>query len=624
MKPIIIGTAGHIDHGKTSLLQQLTGTNTDRLDEEKARGMTIDIGFAFLNDNIAFIDVPGHEKFIKNMVTGVSTIDMAMLIIAADDGIMPQTREHFDILKLLGVKSGILIISKIDLVDEEWLELVLEEIRELISGSFLEDCKIFKISSKTGKGIDELKNFLSSFQITENPELYPLFRMPVDRVFSIKGYGTVVTGSIISGEIKKNDEVEILPAGSKVKIRNIQTHNSDTNMSISGSRTALNLPNIDKKQIQRGAYICTPGYFKTSQLLTCEISLLNTAPALKYNSRLRVHIGTGEFFGRVRLIGCDEIKPGCREIAQIIFEDKISAAFKDKFIIRQYSPMITIGGGTVLDPTPNPIRKKQNKIAHTLSRLSALKTPDWIEYYINQNLQSTTSLNFLSEKLSIHESAILNYLQNLISTKRIIQANNEFFPLQEYKKLTNIARISLENFHKNKPLSPGIEVLNFQKILKISTPLTNFLVTNLCNENEIKIQNNFISLLAFHPELNKEESQIFSQIENLSFEAGFNLISISEIIEKLQVDEQLIKQIIILAKFQNSITILNDGWLFNNKIIQQGKKLIRDYLTKHEQAKVSDLKNVLQISRKYAVPILNYYDQSGLTFRKGDYRYLVE
>ena len=380
MQSLIIGTAGHIDHGKSALVKALTGTDPDRLAEEHLRGMTIDIGFAFLNENIAFIDVPGHERFIKNMVTGASTIDVAMLVIAADDGIMPQTREHFEILKLLGIRHGIVVVNKIDLVQPDWLEMVVEDIRQLVEGSFLENAPLFKTSTVSGAGIAELRRFLIELP-NQIPEVHStgLFRLPVDRVFSIKGFGTVVTGTVLSGEIKVGEEIEIMPSGKRAKIRSVQSHNQPLDSVARGQRAALNLVGISKEQIERGMIIAPPGAFVKTNLLTVYIESLPSAPPIEYNDQLRLHLGTGEYIVRIRLIGRDRLFPGKQGVAQIVLDQPISAGFRDHFILRSYSPLVTIGGGIVLENSPEPLRKKNKETAAELERLVFAANEEWLK-----------------------------------------------------------------------------------------------------------------------------------------------------------------------------------------------------------------------------------------------------
>ncbi len=372
----IIGTAGHIDHGKTELVKAITGTDTDRLKEEKERGLTIDLGFAFLSDDIAIIDVPGHEKFIKNMVAGVVGIDMALLVVAADDGIMPQTREHFDILRLLNIQKGIIAITKIDLVEKDWIELVESDIRELVKGSFLENAPVFKVSSVTGEGIHRLKEkiFEEIKKIKERDYNRP-FRIPIDRSFTIRGFGTVVTGTVFSGKISKNSKVELLPQKRELRIRGIETHGKKVYTAKAGDRAALNIANIEKNEITRGDVLAEPGFFIPVYKIDCKLSLLKSAPVpLNNRARVRIHIGTKEGMGRVYFFDRNELYPGESSFAQLRSEVPFITAREDRFIIRRYSPPITIGGGEILDPYPFRKEKNVNKTIEYLRILCLLYT----------------------------------------------------------------------------------------------------------------------------------------------------------------------------------------------------------------------------------------------------------
>ena len=370
MKHVIVGTAGHIDHGKSALVRALTGTDPDRLKEEQLRGITIDLGFAHLSlgdVQVGFVDVPGHEKFVKNMLAGVGGIDFVLLVIAADESIMPQTREHFDICRLLGVNTGIVVINKTDLVDPEMVELVIEEVAETTAGSFLEKAEIIPVSSKTGEGIDRLKQAIHDLALAIRPRpSNRLLRLPIDRAFSIRGFGTVLTGTLTSGEIQKDQEIELIPGGLTAKVRGIQVHGTMTGHAIAGQRTAVNLQGVDLAQVERGMVVTVPRIFRSTQILDVRLSLLPSAKPLKNLIKVRFHQGTLEVLARVALIGQDTIAPGESTYAQLRLDEPVFCLHGDAFIIRQFSPTITIGGGLILHPNPCKHKSTDKHDAHSI------------------------------------------------------------------------------------------------------------------------------------------------------------------------------------------------------------------------------------------------------------------
>ncbi|MBL7135015.1 MAG: selenocysteine-specific translation elongation factor [Candidatus Marinimicrobia bacterium] len=624
MKPVIIGTAGHIDHGKSTLLKALTGTDPDRLEEEQRRGLTIDIGFAFLSENIAFIDVPGHERFIKNMVTGASTIDMAMLVIAADDGVMPQTREHLYILQLLGIRSGMIVITKTDLVPDDWLELVIEDIKKFIKGTFLEKARIFTVSSVTGKGIEKLKEgILSLSSRFQRKEATGLFRLSIDRVFTLKGYGTIVTGSVISGKITVGDVIEIQPLGKKVRVRGIQSHNHVVDSITAGHRAALNLQGIEKRSIKRGYSVCTPGYYLHTNLLTCKISLLPSAPALKYNSRIRIHLGTGEYIARVRLIGMDKLELGESAIAQITFDDKVSAGFRDRFIMRFYSPLSTIGGGIVLDINPKPLKKKQVDAIVMIQNLIDGDINTCIEWFFQKSNLQIVSKSNLARKLSLPLINISENLRILESQKKIIQISEGYISTTTSTQIKEKMLNTLSKYHKENPLAYGMEKLELFKQIDVIGPIGNWILDTLKNSRKIKIQGDRISLYDFQPELTDKQEETLNKLENELLKGGFNPPSYEELFSNISIPEDELQRLITLLVNQRQIIIFEKNIIFHKDIVNKGKKLIKGLLKKKGNATVSELKDVLGTSRKWAIPLLNYYDKIGLTMRVGDLRRLI-
>lgn len=624
MRPIIIGTAGHIDHGKSTLIRALTGTDPDRLAEEKQRGMTIDIGFAFLNKNIAFIDVPGHERFIKNMVTGASTIDTALLVVAADDGIMPQTREHLDILALLKISRGLIVITKIDMADQEWIDLVEEELRELVQGSFLQDAPIFRVSSVQGTGIGELKDYLLKLpeRVAESQTGPELFRLPVDRVFVSKGYGTVVTGSVVSGQVNVGDELEILPLQKPVRVRGIQSHNKSVDNIFSGHRAAINIQGIDHHQIERGFVLATRGYFKPAKLITCFVSMLPSAPDLVYNARVRVHIGTGEHLARIRLIGKDKLLPGESSVAQLVFDGEIAVGFQDRFIIRQYSPMITIGGGTVIDVQPKPLRKKDKDFAKLIAPLENVDIPSALRRQLEMNPTRLNTEHALAVQLSCHDELIRKHLHELNKKKMAVAIEGAWFATKLHDDIKMEFIDLVKRHHRQKPLSPGKAKTEIFEDAKIPPVLGNYILKQLSNNKRIKITGDKVALADFTVEFSDAQQRFINDLESKLQGAAFNPPDLPEIHRSADLPEKDIQLIIAYLLDRERIVQIDKDKILHAQVVEKGKSLIREFFSKRQSATVSELKDVLQTSRKWAIPILNYYDRIGLTMRRGDQRTL--
>lgn len=624
MRPIIIGTAGHIDHGKSTLIRALTGTDPDRLAEEKQRGMTIDIGFAFLTENIAFIDVPGHERFIKNMVTGASTIDTGLLVIAADDGIMPQTREHLDILSLLNISRGLIVITKIDMVDLEWIDLVEEELRELIQGTFLQIAPVFRVSSVKGTGISELKDYFLKLpeHVVESKTVPELFRLPVDRVFVSKGYGAVVTGSVISGQVSVGDELEILPLQKPVKVRGIQSHNKSVDNISTGHRAAINIQGIEHHQIGRGSVLATRGYFKPAKLITCSVSALPSALDLAYNARVRVHIGTGEYLARIRLIGKDKLLPGESAIAQLVFDGEIPAGFQDRFIIRQYSPMITIGGGSVLEVQSAPLRKKDIQAARSLATLKNANLLTVVRWQLESNPTQVLTVHTLAVRLSCHDDIIQKHLDELKREGAAVQIENAWSATKFHNNLKLEFLNLIRQYHRHKPLSPGPLKTELFGNVNISPVLGNYLLRKLSDKQQIKIIGDRVAITDFTVVFSEAQQRFINWLDETLHNSAFNSPDLKKIHQSSNLPEEDIQLIIADLLDQKRIVQIDKDKFLHAEVVEKGMTLIREYLINKNTATVSELKDVLQTSRKWAIPVLNYYDRVGLTVRRNDQRML--
>jgi selenocysteine-specific elongation factor len=624
MRPVIIGTAGHIDHGKSALIQALTGTDPDRLVEEKQRGMTIDIGFAFLTESIAFIDVPGHEKFIKNMVTGASTITTALLVVAADDGIMPQTREHLDILKLLKIPDGLIVITKIDTVSADWINLVEEEIHELVQDSFLENSPILRVSSVRGTGIEQLKKYLLKLPENRPAEdvAATLFRLPVDRVFAVKGHGTVVTGSVVSGRLRIGDELELLPNGKRVKVRGIQSHNLPVKEISKGHRAAINMQGIEYRVLKRGDLLVTPGYFRTSKLLSCSITLLQSARAVQYNSRIRVHIGTAEVLARIRFIGRDSLKPGDTAIAQLVFDEPIAVGFGDRLIIRQYSPLVTIGGGVVLEIQAKSLRKKDIESAEMLARRLGRELPELVQNKLEYHPLALFSEHDLAVMFTDHDSRIRQVLNDLKDSGVIVQIEKRYNTMVAHADLKKSILEQIRQFHRRKPLSAGMARVEIFERIQVPLALGNYLIGQLSTAGKLKIIGDKAALADFRLEFSEKQQQFINQLDATLREAEFNPIDLRGIQGQSTLKDQDLQLILAYLLDEGRIVQIDRDKFLHHDVVEKGAAKIHRFLIEKQSATVSELKEVLNTSRKWAVPLLNYYDRAGLTNRIGDRREL--
>jgi len=631
MKYTIIGTAGHIDHGKSALVKALTGTDPDRLTEEQERGMTIDIGFAFMNDNIAIIDVPGHERFIKNMVAGVSTIDMVILVVAADDSIMPQTREHLDILTLLQLKHGIIVITKTDLVEDEWLEIVNEDITNLTKATFLEKAPVLSVSSLTGEGINELRDLINrTANQIESRKDRGVFWMPVDRSFSIKGFGTVVTGSVLSGQISAGDTIELLPVKKKIKIRGIQTHGKPTKQIRIGERAALNLANISRDEIQRGDVLATANHFKPTNIIDVKVNLLKSAKkALKNRGRVRVHIGTREIIARIKLLDKEKLEPGLSGFAQLQLEHDAVAMRRDPFVIRQYSPLITIGGGFILETNPKPHRRFQQE---TINQLKGLENQDPVDVITTVLLSQKVSGLRLSEleKLTGYDSVALpNILAQPSLQKQILKLGSDKNPLYCHKIIFDRLKENIINtindFHKREPFRPGMNKAELKiKSTNNSPQLFDYVFEELIEDGIVNEDSNLVKLSIYKITLSEKDKNIATAIKKTLITADYSPPSVSELAHNINIPLQETQRILGAMYGMGDIIWLDNEIFFDEQILQNAKNALINYLRKNNEITVSQYRNHLNTTRKYAMALLLHFDHIGLTIRIEDVRVIKD
>ena len=623
---IIIGMAGHIDHGKTSIVEALTGYNTDVLKQEKERGMTIDIGFAHLSDSITIIDVPGHEKFIKNMVTGISYINFGILVIAADDGIMPQTIEHFEILKILNVEKGIIIINKVDLVDKEWLDLVESDIKELVKDSFLDNQKTFKVSAIQNIGIEEVKGELVNLSSSNIPDIKTdrgLFRLYIDRSFSQQGFGTVVTGTVISGEVKVGESLYALPINKSVRVRSAQSHNTNTEKIRAGDRAALNLNGVEKKQIERGSHLSNLEAFKPVSVFLANISILdNENIMLKQNQRLRFHIGTSEVIGRVNICCKNTLDRGNSGICLIKLEESIVISFQDKFLIRSYSPMRTIGGGVVEDIDCIGKWKEVKEYANQLINNNDIENK--MAFIIGNQLGFPFKINEIEYRFGMSFEKVVDYLDQNKKYKVLEYLSEKWIVTDSQLEIFLDCIINrIERFHSENPYRAGVLKKELNQKVKSDELFFDFCIGLLIDQKKIVRDKEIIRLNNFKINLSSEEVTIQKKVVDILDNQGFSSQNYIQIADDLSLSPDKLKLLINIAEQEQKIIRINEDLLFTSKNFRALIDKIEKYFSENEKLSVSDFKDIAKTSRKYAVPLLEYLDKKNITYREDNCRKLV-
>jgi len=632
---LVVGTAGHIDHGKSSLVEALTGSHPDRLKEEKLRGITIDLGFANLRfsdgSQVGFVDVPGHERFIKNMLAGVGGIDAVMLVVAADESIKPQTREHFDICKLLEIPAGIVAITKTDLVGSELLELVKFEVQEFVRGSFLEASSIVPVSAKSGLGLANLRDVLRTLADTAKPRnRNAAFRLPIDRCFTLRGFGTVVTGTLLSGRLRKDDEIAIYPTGLRARVRGLQVHSAATDEATAGQRTAVNLPNLEVSQIHRGMELSVPERFSPVSDCNARIQLLRTSPvSISRKTTLRLHLGTLEVVATLRPISSKHIQPGESGLVRIGLDDPILALPGDKFIFRQLSPAVTLGGGTILDIEPTKAFKLSSK--SRLEWLGSLQPTDPRELLYSgakrNGLFGITEAQMLSQSV-LEKAAVRGLVASLVKEDRLRVVSEEPLLVLEPASFALIMERTLEHldaFHGKNPLSTGIskEQLN-SGLGRACHPLAlKAAWGQLAMANKIQVQNDLVSLSGRTVVLKGVESAAKAQIEEAFLRAGWKVPALDEVLASVAVPPVQARQLVSLLAKEKRLVKISDNLLYHAESIARLKELLTDYKKQSTQIDVGKFKDLTDISRKYAIPLLEFLDRERVTRRVGDCRVIL-
>jgi len=638
MREIILGTAGHVDHGKTSLIRALTGIDTDRLKEEKERGITIELGFAHLDlpcgHRLGIVDVPGHEKFIRNMVAGAAGMDLVAFIIAADEGIMPQTVEHFDICRLLGVRDGLILLTKKDMVDREWLEMVEEEVREFFRDSFLEAAPIVAVDSLSGEGIDTIINLLDTkVAATVFHEEFGPFRLAVDRVFSMKGFGTVITGTSLSGRITVGEELMFYPGGLTAKIRGIQVHGRDVDLVEAGHRTAINLQGIEKDEINRGDVAATPGSLIASTLLDAHCHHLQSARKdLKNRTLVRVHLGTREIVGRVILLETDVLIPGDSGPVQIILQEPAAVWPGDRYVIRSYSPITTIGGGTVLCNAPKKRRRTLEKDRIRNHSLMATYASDNSEDKLILLIEESGARGLTADQLAIRSGIfgkrLKKLLQHPISTGSVLVIDSEsqrMLTAVVADALTQKITHFLTGFHRDNPLKPGLakEELRSQLRPAIDHKLLYALLASLVKKGVIEQVGAEIKLVGHTVTLQVNEQEMEQKIGDLYQQAGLTPPNLKEVLAAFaEFPEKQIRQVIDLLLAKGKVIKINESLCFHAQAIAQLQEEMIAFIHREGEIDAPRFKDLTGLTRKFSIPLLEYFDKIKLTIRIDDKRVL--
>jgi len=639
MPSIIIGTAGHIDHGKSALVRALTGTDPDRLPEEKKRGITIDLGFADLqlgDLRIGFVDVPGHERFVKNMLAGAHGIDLLALVIAADEGVMPQTREHFDICRLLGIQAGIIVVTKSDLVDDEMLTLVEEDAKELVTGSFLEKAPVIAVSSRNGSGLDELRK-----QIQLLAKAVPLrsgglvMRLPIDRAFTMKGFGPVVTGTLTSGEIVESAELELLPKQAPIRVRGVQVHGKTVKKAEPGQRTAVNVAGVEVEQLQRGMVIAEPKALTPTQIIDVRMHVLpHASRGVRTRSRVRLHIGAAEVLARVRVLEeTAEIPPGHSGLAQLRLEMPVVAVHGDRFIVRSYSPSETIAGGVVLDALATKHRGKV--IEKTRLRLKRLESTDRVEKIaalVDASTLQGLRLEGLVAGTGWRREVVKKVSAQAELARAIVEAGGVYLSPESFDLLAKSVLAELTIHHKQEPLARGMlrETLREKVFAHASSDLFGGVLAKLEASETIVSEKDIVRAFSHRVGLSEEEMKLKQAIEQSFIEAGVEAPTIDEALSHAGVNvlaKSHGRKILQLLIDDKTLIKVHNELLMHNTTVEKVKRKLLQYGTEHEPERLIDVgafKDLAGVSRKYAIPLLEYFDRERVTRRAGDKRLILK
>ncbi|MEN6383680.1 MAG: selenocysteine-specific translation elongation factor [Phycisphaerales bacterium] len=627
---ITLGTAGHIDHGKTALVKNLTGCDTDYLKEEKERGMSIELGFApcvLSNLEVGIVDVPGHENFIKTMVAGAAGMDGVIFVVAADDGIMPQTHEHLEILTLLGIKHGIVALTKSDRVQQEQIPIVISELKDFFKNTFLENAPILPVSNITGTGFADFYSALQSLVYSIKPKrVDSFFRLPIERVFSVKGYGTVVAGVPVSGSAKIGDEVIILPQNMRGRIKTIQVYKHSSDIVLAGQCAAINIPQLEHKLIERGNVIVTNDCFAPESWYLCDLSLLEGNQLfLKNGQKVKFHTGTSEILASVYIIHGDRLESGQKTIVQVLLNTPCIAAPTDRFIIRSLSPVQTIGGGIIISSLPVKLKRTLNEVKKDIAiRAKAiLDEKEFMEYYFKTSPSHVTSTIELSRYTKIPVNSVETFLKNMLLQKKAIKLSSNAYIhedviLELEKKILGL----ITEYHKNNPQSWGVYSEPLCKMSGLEKTVFSFIISRLKTQNLIVERSQMFALLSHQQKIPDKHRMVFEKIETLYLMRLFNPPSIDDVALSLGISKENAESLMQLLVECGRIVFIEKGLFFHIQAVQKARRLLEDFIKKEGMLESVKFKYILDTSRKYAIPLLDYFDRIGFTHRSGHTRYI--
>ncbi|UCG79163.1 MAG: selenocysteine-specific translation elongation factor [Nitrospirota bacterium] len=620
MRHVILGTAGHIDHGKSSIVKALTGTDPDRLKEEKARGITIDLGFAELSYDdgitLGIVDVPGHEKLIKNMLAGAGGIDIVLFVIAADEGIMPQSREHLAICDLLNIKTGLVAVTKLDLVEPDWLDLVTDEIKGFINGTFLEGADIVTVSSKTGDNIELLKQKLHDLAGKVDPKRSKgMFRLPIDRVFTLKGFGTVVTGTALSGRLSADEKVEVQPAGISSKVRGLQTHGKSVEKAEAGQRVAINLQGVEKEDIKRGDVLVPPGRMVPTTAIDAEVELLDGSPDVKSRSQVHLHVGTAETVARIIIYEKDIIRAGDKAFCQFRLQYPVIAMSGDRFVIRRLSPVETIGGGAVLDPSP--VKRKRKDGVSDLAVYSDGMLGEKLGEKIRQRGASGMTKELMEGWIDAQQDDIKKEIEVLKKNGAVILLDNVYVHKDLFNVMGDKIDNILEKYHKEKPLEAGMPKEVLRGRLRMDNRMFMSLISRI---SQVEISGDLVRKKGFEVAMSGADERTKEDILKMLENGGFKPPMKDDLVKELYKKPKEVSDILKLLASEGKAVRVNDSVYLSESYATELIKRVKDFFGSKDEMTVSELRDILGTSRKYALPFLEYLDTSKVTIRAGDVR----
>lgn len=630
--PVVMGTAGHIDHGKTSLIKALTGTDCDRLAEEKKRGITIELGFASLDlggsEVLSIIDVPGHEKFVKNMVAGAAGIDFVLLVIAADEGVMPQTREHLEICSLLGIEKGFVVLTKVDMVDEEWLEMVTEDVRDFLEPSFLAEAPIHTVSSHTGQGLDELKAEIASFMKEFSPRRRTdLARLPVDRVFTMKGHGTVVTGTLISGKLSVGDDVVLYPGMTETKVRGLQSHGASVETAPAGRRTAVNLHGLEVEDIERGEVLGRPGTLFPSTVWDVELTCLPSSPkSLKHRKEIHFHHGSKEVMAKVYFLDREKLDKGERAVCQVRFDKPMTGVYGDRIVLRSFSPLRTIAGGSII----NPLGRKVKRFSDDVKRLEALIDAELEDLILTQlELAGNEGLTFqqLSILTNTASKPLEKVLQSMGGQQKIFlfdKDSRSYIAGSQYDALAEGLIKYLAEFHKKDPMKPGVSrgeiASTFGKVLP--QKLFHALLERLIKKDEIIVAQEILHLPGHKVSLASDQQKLRDTLLEVYEKGGLTPPNLKDVLKPLNLVFKEAAPVYKLLMDEGVLVKIKEDMYFASTAVEDLRQTLEGYFAENEELGPQDFKELVGLSRKFSIPLLEYMDKERFTMRVGDKRRL--